>query len=855
MATYYWVGGSGTWDNVTTTNWAASSGGAGGAGVPNNTDTVNFDANSGTAATVTVEATAACLNCTINKSDINLSLSGSPTFSGLITLTTGTISLGNNTLTCARFLSNFTTGRTIAFGTGKFVCTGGGSAGVIVWDAKDIANLTISGTATADFTYSGSTGSRVIYHASTAGGTQAKALNATIINGGDAVSDGSGTQYGNLVFSGYTGAFGGGASSRTIYGNLTLSTGMTVTSGANATTFASASGTQTITSDGTTFSAPINIGSATAFPTVELADALNLGARAIGVTAGTFDTKGYNVTCSNLQTFGTDAYTKAIKLNNSTVTLAGNIIFIYPNNFTFDAGTSSIVFTGAAAGFLLYYNSDYTFYNVSFTNSAMTQSNLESRTITFNNLSYPNATTTSYYVQLSANIVVNGTLTLPTGSSYINRTGFYSLEGSTINAAAISGTLTDVDFRGITVIGPTAPWTGTRLGDGGGNSGITGFEAPKTVYWSLAAGGNWSATAWATSSGGTPAVANYPILGDTVIFDNAGLNTSATVTVDRVFAINNLDFSARSNAMTLAGAAGQRFVNGNFTTSSGITFSATFTLNIGPWSGTSTFTSAGRTISFFIFVMTGPSGNVVFADNVTSTSTFNPIAGNVDLNGKTFSFTQIQPARSIISVINLNGATITCTAATPLSLVASGGTAGYKTFIGTCTFNCSSASTKTINNAAMVDLSGFTFVNTGAGALTFSNTVTPGFNDGQYGTYGDIQTTVRPATINFTAGQTFQFNNFTISGTSGNLVTLQSSTAGTQATLLSPNTVNSVSFCSIKDLNAINTMGYGEWRAYTTNGNVDAGNNTGWLFSPATPSTAPRPTIRLRSLAQRGNMT
>lgn len=50
MATYYWVGGSGTWDNVATANWSTTSGGAGGSGPPNNADTVIFDANSGTSA-------------------------------------------------------------------------------------------------------------------------------------------------------------------------------------------------------------------------------------------------------------------------------------------------------------------------------------------------------------------------------------------------------------------------------------------------------------------------------------------------------------------------------------------------------------------------------------------------------------------------------------------------------------------------------------------------------------------------------------------------------------------------------------------------------------------------------------
>jgi hypothetical protein len=47
--TRYWVGGTGTWDATTTTNWSTSSGGAGGASVPTSLDNVVFDASSSTA--------------------------------------------------------------------------------------------------------------------------------------------------------------------------------------------------------------------------------------------------------------------------------------------------------------------------------------------------------------------------------------------------------------------------------------------------------------------------------------------------------------------------------------------------------------------------------------------------------------------------------------------------------------------------------------------------------------------------------------------------------------------------------------------------------------------------------------
>ena len=65
MAAYFWVGGSGTWDASTTTNWASSSGGAGGAGVPTSADTVTFNSASNspsTAYTVTMGTGAVCSN-------------------------------------------------------------------------------------------------------------------------------------------------------------------------------------------------------------------------------------------------------------------------------------------------------------------------------------------------------------------------------------------------------------------------------------------------------------------------------------------------------------------------------------------------------------------------------------------------------------------------------------------------------------------------------------------------------------------------------------------------------------------------------------------------------------------------
>jgi len=52
----------------------------------------------------------------------------------------------------------------------------------------------------------------------------------------------------------------------------------------------------------------------------------------------------------------------------------------------------------------------------------------------------------------------------------------------TLTCNAVSAT--DADFRDITIAGSAAPVSGTRLGDGNGNSGIT-FVAGVNKYWNL----------------------------------------------------------------------------------------------------------------------------------------------------------------------------------------------------------------------------------------------------------------------------------------------------------------------------------------------------------------------------------
>jgi hypothetical protein len=125
-----------------------------------------------------------------------------------------------------------------------------------------------------------------------------------------------------------------------------------------------------------------------------------------------------------------------------------------------------------------------------------------------------------------------------------------------------------------------------------------------------------------------------------------------------------------------------------------------------------------------------------------------------------------------------------------------------------------SASAKTFNGG------GRTYYNLrqgGAGALTISGS----------NTFNNITNSVQPATVTFTAGTTQTVSTFGLSGTAGNLITINSATPGSQFTLSKASGTVNAQYLSIQDSNA---TGGATWNALLTNGNVDAGNNTGWNF-------------------------
>lgn len=343
MATYYWVGGSGTWDNSSKTNWATSTGGAGGFGPPTSADAVNFDANSGAAATVNVTATAACAASTINKSDINLSLSGSPTFSGLITLTAGTLTLNTYTLTATSFSSSNSNVRTIDFGTGSLdlVATAG-----TVYGSSPVTNMVVSGTPKVRLT-TGAAGTRTI---NAGAPTEAQSISFYITSGSDTIAFGSVTVR-DVDFTGFTGTC---STNLTLYGSLKLASGMTWTS-SGTTQFLASSGTKTLTSASKSFTG-LTFGTASSTATFSLQDNVTATGTTT-LTGGTLNLTGNsgNWTLSTAIFSSSNSNTRSIVFGTGNITLTGSSAticamnamtgFSYTGTPTFNATYSGAVGT------------------------------------------------------------------------------------------------------------------------------------------------------------------------------------------------------------------------------------------------------------------------------------------------------------------------------------------------------------------------------------------------------------------------------------------------------------------------------------------------------------------------------
>jgi hypothetical protein len=444
MANYFWVGGSGTWDNTNTTNWSASSGGAGGVGPPLSTDTVTFDALSGTG-TCTTGTGAVCSTLTFDTSTVTLSLGDNVTCSSTFTLTLGSVDLVSYILSCSAFSSSNSNTRSIAFGTGKIQVTGNAATLVVVTTST---GFTASGSLLVESTYAGSTGTRTFTMGSAASGAvEANALNIAVTGGTDTVALTTNRRLGGFDLTGFSGTVN--LNSGIFYGDVIFSSGATIGTIAGV-TFSKSSGIQKITTNGKSLDCPVVKNGA---GIIQFQDNLTTAStRTFTLTEGTLDLTGNsgNWTLSTGVFASSNSNTRNIAFGTGNITVIGSgtvwntgtvTNFSYSGtptvNISNNSATATTVTTGTmSAAQALNFNYTVGTYTLTDTNAVYKNVNFTGFTGTLNN-----AARTVY-----GNLTVVAGMTLTAGA---NATTFAATSGTqqiTTNGKTLDFPLT---FNGI----------------------------------------------------------------------------------------------------------------------------------------------------------------------------------------------------------------------------------------------------------------------------------------------------------------------------------------------------------------------------------------------------------------------
>lgn len=626
---------------------------------------------------------------------------------------------------------------------------------------------------------------------------------------------------------GFTGTLSHPASTTIVIGDSSAGAGsvallfvasMTYTIGNAASSiinFASTSATQqTITSGGKTLGSWTISGLGSSYI---LTDANTSGTGSTtSVTGGTLDTNGQTCSWGFFTSITTNVRTLTFGSSSITITASSGLAFNLSTssaqmaNLTMTANTAIITLTGAAAGFATA-PKNFNGLSVVFTGSGNVQwsSGNTSFASTVANLTRTGTAVRTDGFTIGAQVVVTGAFTV-TGNSLINRVVVAAgTSGTTVPVTAGSVALTYVDFIDITAAGAAAPFTGTSLGDGGGNSNIT-FPAAVTRY--AVAAGNWSSTSiWSTSSGGASG-ASVPLCHDAVFLN--GSSGVGTINTDMARLGKDIDCTGYTGTLDFASYTTSVF--GSLTLSASMTLTGNIN-TVFAGRGSNTITSAGKTFNQGLVVTAG-NGTYVLQDSLITLSRITVNAGTLTTNNQAVTCNDFVSNSGITRTINLGTSTVSLTSAAAVTIFNMSATA--------LTMNAASATITIVN--ASVSTRTFGGASTAYGTLNYTVNASVGVLDitgsNTFGTI-NISDATNAKTLRFTAGTTTTVTTFNVNGASGRRVTISSITAATHTLSKTSGTV------SCDYLNLTNSIATGGAAWYAGVNSVNNGGNTGWIFT------------------------
>lgn len=265
---------------------------------------------------------------------------------------------------------------------------------------------------------------------------------------------------------------------------------------------------------------------------------------------------------------------------------------------------------------------------------------------------------------------------------------------------------------------------------------------------------------------------------------------SSNVVVTTTLTCRNLDWTGTTASWS--GASGVLTMSGNLTLAAGMTNSNTSGITFSGTSGTQIVTSNGIALASTI-AQSGAGGTTQLADTFSTTKAFTLNAGTFDTNGKACT----------ASGVNLTGATTTRAMTLGASIVTVTGAGTNWTNSGDNTGLTFTAGT---SNIKLTDATASTKTFAGGGLTYYDMTIT-GAGTGAYtvsgsNSWNSITIDTPPHTVNFTASttQTFTGPGLVATGTAGNLITVQSGTGGTAATLTKVANDVTCDFLSVQDI-------------------------------------------------------
>lgn len=535
----------------------------------------------------------------------------------------------------------------------------------------------------------------------------------------------------------------------------------------------------------------------------------------ITLTAGSLDTNNQTVTTNGI--LSSNSNVRSLVLGSSNITCSGSSNawgFSTTTNLTFNAGTSTLNFTSNSSATTIIAGA-LTLYNAIFTNgSPITFSSA----LTFNDLTFSvPGLSNGHSLTLLDNLTVNGTLSASgtaTNRFYISS----SPRGTarTVTAAIVS--FTQVDFSDITAAGAAAPFSGTSLGDGIGNSNIT-FPASVTRYW-VGGGGSWSQTShWAAASGGASG-ATVPLIHDGVIIDANSVTTAGqTIDINMPRPGKNLDFSAIANNPVVNVSSSHTLV-----LFGSLIFGTSMSINAN-WGngfrfvgrGNHVVTLAGKSINTGSGVsVDAVNGTYTFTDNFTITTGIAFTSGTFTANANITCSSFVSSTSAASRTLQMGSGTwsLTATAGNPWSITAPNITVDAGTSTIAIATTSGSSRSLFMGNFTYNRLD-YTVAGSSAGALQVSGGPTIGTFNASGGT----------RTIQFAAGTTTTFTNaFNVDGTPGNLISINSTSTSVTTFSKTGGTVR-VTYASIQRITA---TGGATWYAFDS---TNVGSNTGWIFA------------------------